>query len=318
MTFHNQPMVNTMMPFTIQANAKPSVMCFGEALWDLLPDGPAPGGAPMNVALRLRQLGAEVALLSRVGRDELGQRLLDYLHSQGLDTCHVQIDEQQSTGTVQVDLSNPAEARYHIVQPSAWDFIAADEASAGRLKSCSAIVFGSLATRSNQSRETLLGLLNSPALKVFDVNLRPPFVDRDTIELLLRRCDWAKLNEHELAVIAGWCGIVGGVEEQIRRLAAHYRLHGVCVTEGGDGATLFLKGEFFTHPGFKVQVVDTVGSGDSFLATWLYFMLAGANPADALRRGCAMGAAVAASQGANPSIGRIQLEMLLQKTAVAA
>ena len=108
-------------------SSPPVVQCFGEAIWDLLPDGPKPGGAPMNVALRLKRLGLSVQLITRVGRDADGEALIEYLQSQDLSTRYVQVDDKHATGTVTVDTSDPGDVRYEIRQPVAWDFIDVDQ-----------------------------------------------------------------------------------------------------------------------------------------------------------------------------------------------
>lgn len=284
------------------------ILCFGEALWDLPPGGMVPGGAPMNVALRLQRLGAPVKLLTRVGDDDLGRRLTTYMAEQGLDTDRVQVDAQHPTGRVLVDLSDPREARYDVEQPAAWDFIANDPAQVDP----DVLVFGSLAARSAGSRTTLLALLETARLRVFDVNLRPPFVERALIEKLLARADWIKLNEHELDRIADWSRIGGDRDRRMAGLAERYALGAVCVTLGGDGALLLHAGVHHRHLGYAVAVVDTIGCGDSFLACWLWEMLGGAEPGAALERACALGALVATRPGANPAIAESDIRALIE------
>jgi fructokinase len=290
-------------------NPPRTILCFGEALWDVRGDGRTPGGAPMNVALRLASLGGTVRLATRVGRDEAGDSLLAYLRQAGLDTRAVQRDPQHPTGRVLVDLTNPLEARYKIEQPAAWDFIATDEAPQVP-GSDLAVVYGSLAARSVTSRQTLLGLLDAAPLRVFDVNLRPPHVERSVIESLLQRANWAKLNQDELDVIAGWHGWAGNLDALLHQLAAHYRLDCVCVTLGAHGAAMLRDGRLHRQAGFRVPVLDTIGCGDSFLASWLLDLLQGSDPERALRRACALGALVAAEAGANPAVDAARVDAL--------
>jgi fructokinase len=290
-------------------NRPRTILCFGEALWDVRKDGRTPGGAPMNVALRLASLGGTVRLATRVGHDEAGDSLLAYLRQAGLDTRAVQRDPRHPTGRVLVDLTNPHEARYTIEQPAAWDFIATDEAlqapGAGQV-----VVYGSLAARSVTSRQTLLGLLDAAPLRVFDVNLRPPHVDRNVIEPLLQQANWVKLNQDELHVIAGWHGWAGNLDALLHRLVDHYRLDCVCVTLGAHGALMLRDGRLHRQAGFGVPVVDTIGCGDSFLASWLLDLMQGSEPGRALRRACALGALVAAEAGANPAVDAARVDAL--------
>jgi fructokinase len=287
-----------------------TILCFGEALWDEKPSGRTPGGAPMNVALRLARLGATVRFVSRVGCDEAGDALLDCIASAGLAIEDVQRDALHATGRVLVDLSHPTEARYTIVGPAAWDFIGEEGTACAATGECPVVVFGSLAARHARSRATLNRLLDSARIKVFDVNLRPPFIERDVIEPLLARADWAKLNEDELHVIADWHGWHGELEPLSRRVAAHYRIDVLCVTLGAHGAAMLRADRFHRQPGFSVPVVDTIGCGDSFLASWLLDMLGDVEPDRALRRACALGALVAGEAGANPAIDPARVDAL--------
>ncbi len=298
------------MPAT--GDALRQIMCFGEALWDMPPGGRVPGGAPMNVALRLNGLGADVTLLTRVGNDDLGRELLAYLADQGLETGQIQIDDRHPTGRVLVDLSDPHEARYDIERPAAWDFIEFEPRYAGREPAADVFVFGSLAARSDVSRHTLFEFLQQAKLRVFDVNLRPPFVDREHIHDLLERADWVKLNADELELICAWNGIAGSTEHRLSEFANKFGTDTVCVTLGRDGALLRCRGQLYNQKGFDVQIVDTIGCGDSFLATWLFGMLAEEEPQHALRRACAVGALVGASMGANPTISEQQIRALVE------
>lgn len=281
---------------------EPLVLCFGEALWDIFSGNRVPGGAPMNVALRLSSHGLHVNLLSRVGNDELGQELLAFLRDQGLSTRTVQVDEHWPTGTVVVDTSDPNAAHFDIRGPVAWDFIDAEQYLEESGSTPDALVFGSLAVRNASSRGALMRLMDVARVKIFDVNLRPPYIDRDTIESLMRASDWVKLNETELEQIASWHRPFESIESAAHELRDRYAIESLCVTLGGDGAILLHGDEVYRQPAFKVDVIDTVGCGDAFLGTWLSEMLLGAEPQHALRRAAAFGALVAASEGGNPEI----------------
>jgi fructokinase len=280
----------------------PLVLSFGEALWDIVQGRRVPGGAPMNVALRLSSYGLRVDLLSRVGKDALGDELLGFLRDQGLSTHAVQVDEKWPTGTVQVDTSDPNAARFDIREPVAWDFIDAQQYLDESGTTPGTLVFGSLAARNANSRASLLRLMELARLKVFDVNLRPPFIDRQMIESLMRQSDWVKLNESELELISGWHGPFESIETAARKLRDRYGFETLCVTLGGDGAMLLHQDDVYRQPAFAVDIVDTVGCGDAFLGTWLSETLLGADPPHALRRAAAVAALVAASAGGNPAI----------------
>ncbi|MFT7441856.1 MAG: fructokinase, partial [Maribacter sp.] len=66
------------------------IVCFGEVLWDVFPSHKKIGGAPLNVAVRLKSFKNEVAMISAVGNDELGKLILDYLEEYQMDRAHIQ------------------------------------------------------------------------------------------------------------------------------------------------------------------------------------------------------------------------------------
>lgn len=282
------------------------IACFGEALWDVFPDKRKPGGAPMNVAMRIASLGGDVSLISRVGKDREGADLVDFIATSGAHTNMIQLDSEHPTGRVVVDLSNPSEVRYTIEQPAAWDFI-----EPAPITSLDMAIFGSLAARNVVSRTSLLELLESASIRVFDMNLRPPFDNFAVVSQLLEQANWLKINEHELAWLCNQTRFKGDLSASVRMLAERWVLSTICVTLGSEGACLFHEGQIVTQPAFKVQIADTVGAGDSFLATWLYYMLEGMDPQLALARGCAMGALVASREGANPKVESGEIEAIL-------
>jgi fructokinase len=284
-----------------------AIACFGEMLWDVLPTGRQPGGAPLNVAVHLHNFGLDAQLISRVGHDDLGTELLAFVESKGIGSCYVQRGETHLTGVVKANVSNGLEVTYQIVQPVAWDYIHYDAALSELVQNAEAFVYGSLAARNVPSRETLYRLLQQARLKVFDVNLRPPHYTRDVVTYLLRQADLVKLNHHELAELMGWFGVSANEETALRWLAERFGLQAVCVTKGADGAALWVGQQLYRSPGIAVQVQDTIGSGDAFLAALLRGWLAKQAPADYLAFACAAGSLVATCQGATPAISEAQV-----------
>ena len=292
-----------------------AIACFGEMLWDVLPTGKQPGGAPLNVAVHLHNFGLEAQLISRVGHDDLGTELLAFVEAQGVSTRYVQRGETHLTGVVKANVSDSMEVTYQIVKPVAWDYIQYDDALRQLVEGAEAFVFGSLAARHAPSRETLYRLLQQAPFKVFDVNLRPPHYSRDVVTYLLRQADVVKLNHHELAEIMGWFGVSPDEETALRWLAERFGLQAVCVTKGADGAVLWVEQQLHDSPGIAVQVQDTIGSGDAFLAALLRGWLAGQQPADYLAFACAAGSLVASCQGATPAISEAQVQTLAASAA---
>jgi len=279
-------------------------------LWDVLPSGKQPGGAPLNVAVHLHNFGQPVELISRVGHDELGAELLGFAEAKGLSTGYIHRGETHSTGVVQANVRDSHEVTYQIVQPVAWDYIQYEAALGPLVEAAEAFVFGSLAARSGATRETLYRLLQRAPFKVFDVNLRAPHYSRGVVTYLLRQANLVKLNHHELAEIMGWFGASPDEETALHWLADRFGLQAVCVTKGADGAVLWAGGQLHRSPGIVVQVQDTIGSGDAFLAALLNGWLARQPPPEALAFACAAGSLVATHQGATPAISFVEVRAL--------
>jgi fructokinase len=277
------------------------ILCVGEVLWDALPEGLFLGGAPFNVACHLRAAGAPVTMVSRIGDDRLGDEMLRRAARYGVGTDLVQTDPELPTGFVHVSVDSAGNPRYEILAPAAWDAIAATDALLDRAAKARAIVFGSLAQRSPISRDTIQRLWATDALMVFDVNLRPPFTDREIVRQSLGRADVVKLSDEELARVAEWFALRGTFRETVAALAETFACPAVCVTRGSEGAALWHDGKWTEHPGFKVEVRDTVGAGDAFLAVLLSGLLAGESDTALLQHANLIGAYVATQFGAVPA-----------------
>ena len=278
----------------------PTITCFGETLWDVLPTSKQPGGAPLNVAASLRNFGLQSQLISRVGADELGTDLLTFIGEKGLPTQLIQVGQTHLTGVAKANISNTSEVTYKIAQPVAWDYIQLTPDLIDVVQHSDVFVYGSLAARSPQTLATLRALLDVAPRTVFDVNLRAPHYDRTTIETLLQAANIVKLNEHELAELAGWYGNRNNLYRAMLDLRERYDLTQLCVTLGGAGAVLLDQAGFYSQVGLRVDVVDTIGSGDAFLAAFLHKLLQGKQPNDILAFACATGAYVATRPGATP------------------
>ncbi len=289
------------------------VCCFGEMLWDLLPSGKLPGGAPMNVALHLRNLGMDVAMVSRVGVDALGHEIVDFVKQKNCVTDWIQSDNQYPTGIVEVNVSNRTAVTYNIVHPVAWDFIAVTPEALAVSKNAYAFVYGTLACRDSHSRETLLTLLdNSTALKIYDVNLRPPHYTKELIEVLLQKADIVKMNEEELEIVFNWMAASDlPIDQKAERVKTKFGLQAVIITMGGNGALFIDDSGLHRSKVFKVDVVDTIGSGDSFLAGMIKNLHLKNSPEHSLNYACALGAMVAAHHGANPPIKESEVLSLM-------
>jgi len=250
----------------------------GEVLWDLLLTGPQLGGAPANFAYHARALGAHVNVITRVGSDDYGREVIRRFQNMGLPDATVQVDETAPTGTAKVVLSGDGLAQFTIQENVAWDYIAANREALAVAGAADAICFGSLAQRRQTSRNAILQLVTAApakALRVFDINLRQQFYARPVIEKSLQLANVLKLNHEELPILAAMFSLSGPTKHQIERLAQTFDLRVVALTRGADGSLLFQqKGKRWSdctsHP---VQVIDTVGAGDSFTAALVLGLL---------------------------------------------
>lgn len=292
----------------------PRIVCYGEILWDNLPTGRMAGGAPMNVAYHLNRLGAESQMISRIGQDQPGKDLLSFSTQIGLPVNHLQTDPLHATGEVMAKVMANHEVVYDILLDAAWDHIEFDRSLQALVANADALVFGSLAARNSASRATLLQLLDKAKFKVLDINLRAPHYDKDTLALLLSKADLLKLNNDELSMLTSWFYQDGAAEsESVRFLQQEFNLAGVIVTKGADGASYYTAAEVYSGEAYPVQVADTVGAGDSFLAAFLYKKLTDTAIKATLDYALAMGAFVAGKQGGCPIYDATELEQFIAK-----
>jgi fructokinase len=292
-----------------------SIVCFGEVLFDVFPTHKKIGGAPLNVALRLASLGAKAQIISRVGNDEIGREMLDYIKKNGIPTNSIQIDETLSTGEVLVQLNDKGSASYTINYPVAWDKIECNPEAENTVKKADAFVFGSLVCRDLTSYQTLLELINYAKYKIFDVNLRAPFYTKEILISLMLQSDFIKFNDDELYEISAFLNSpYHSLEQNILFIAERTNTKHICVTKGSHGAVLFYNEKMYYNSGYKIDVVDTVGSGDSFLASLLSKLLTTNEPQKAIDFACAMGALVAKNTGANPKIAIKEIDDFMNPT----
>jgi len=261
----------------------------------------------MNVAIHAQNLGLESAVISAIGDDERGGTLLDIIQERGVNTEFITKGEHP-TGTVTVDTSNPSQVRYTIDEPSAWDFIGTPEISwePGDL-----LLHGSLATRNKDSYHTLKALRVQASTRVFDLNLRAPFIDSDRILELLEGTEIVKVNEEEYALLAQWLTLDAHPELGFEAMQERMGTQELIVTKGGQGAIWVNSLGTLQSKIFPVTVKDTVGAGDSFLAAVLFGISHLLEPQQTLDYAAALGAMVASKEGANQFISKTELKAFI-------
>ncbi|WP_372760641.1 carbohydrate kinase [Pseudoalteromonas sp.] len=290
------------------ADKNVTVSCFGEVLWDCFDSGKRLGGAPLNMCVRINSLGIKADMLSAVGNDELGTELLTEISNKGVSCDYITINNAKKTSTVAVTLDSSGSARYDIVADTAWDNIALSDALINKVKRSDVFVFGSLVGRSDTSLNTLKKLVDVANFKVFDVNLRAPHYTLTTLVDLMTKADFIKLNDEELYEIAKTMGCkYHSLEQNLAFIAQHTHTDYLCVTKGSHGALLSIKGVNYYNSGYLINVVDTVGAGDSFLGSLIYQLCSQSDAQFAIDFACAVGAMVAERAGATPSLTHQQI-----------
>ena len=276
-----------------------SVICFGEILWDILPSGAVPGGAPMNVTYHLHKLQKNPALITRIGDDERGKELTKIFSSLGVCTDFFQFDHDHETGKVYANMNAAHEVVYDIVKPVALDFISWNKSIQQAVSESEYFIFGSLAARNDVSKNTLFQLLESANKKVLDINLRHPHFNKKTIEGLISKADFLKVNLAELELISDAYFNYKDLKDRSKALMNKFHLDMV-VTLGAQGAIFFSQGKEYQHPGYQVKVNDTIGSGDAFLAGLISKWLDNSSPESALQFASGLGAFIAGKTGGCP------------------
>lgn len=289
-----------------------NIICYGEVLWDVFPEHKKIGGAPLNVALRLASFGHEVAMISAVGQDDLGQGILSFIEEQGIEISHIQKHEDYQTGDVQVVLNDKGSASYTIEYPRAWDKISLKQEVKLAVNHADAFVFGSLITRDAVSKQTLFNLLEAEVYKIFDLNLRPPFYDIEVLNYLMHKADFIKFNDDELFEVSAALGSkYHGLEQNLQFIAEKTNTKHICVTKGSHGAVLLYDEALYYNSGYQIEVADTVGAGDSFLGALISQLLNGIAPQMAINFASAVGALVASREGANPELSTFDIETFI-------
>jgi len=291
---------------------KKRVVGLGEVLWDYLPGRTCLGGAPANFAYITTLMGDQGIVASRVGEDSLGIEALRRMEELGLDIDHVQTDRQLPTGAVRVDVDSKGTARYEIAQPVAWDALQWTAEWQLLAERADAVCFGSLAQRSDESGATIRHFLSATSprtVKIFDVNLRQSYYSQKVLAESMRLADIVKLNDEELPKIMSLNRVPHKDDlASAQWLTRTYDLKLVCITRGGRGSLLVRDGDSSEHPGFRVHVADTVGSGDAFTAGLVHEYLHGASLGLMNEVANLVGAWVASEVGAMPAPKRGALE----------
>lgn len=291
---------------------KPYIVGLGEVLWDVLPEGKQLGGAPANFAYHVSQFGHDALAISAVGNDALGDETLEALNVRHLQHLMPRVD--YPTGTVQVTLDDDGIPTYVIREGVAWDNIPLTAELEDVAQNTRAVCFGSLAQRSPVSRATIQAFLNAmpkDSLKIFDINLRQNFYNKEIIREALTACNILKINDEELVLIGRLFEHPGlDIENKCWLLLGKYNLDMLVLTCGVNGSYVFTHGSVSFQETPTVEVADTVGAGDSFTGTFVSGLLAGKSIEETHRLAVDVSAYVCTCKGAMPQLPKELLDRL--------
>jgi fructokinase len=290
---------------------KKKVFSFGEVLWDILPTATILGGAPFNFAARINTLGDAGYMISRLGQDNLGEKAFQKIVELGLDTSFVQWDENHPTGTVDVSFDEKMNPDYVINPHVAYDFVELTNDLKESIKSADCICFGTLSQRAEKSKQTLYELLECApsALRFLDINLRKLCYSENTIKYSLEKANILKLNEAEVFEIADMLSVnANTIPDFCSYMTEKWKLEYCLVTLAEKGAfASSAKGEMVYVPGYKINLVDSLGSGDAFSAGFVHQFLAGSTLQQACSFGNVLGAIVATQAGGTHPVSQEQI-----------
>lgn len=284
------------------------VVGIGELLWDKLPEGKKIGGAPANFAFHVSQFGLTSYAVSAIGNDADGEELLKTINEKNIKSLISVVDFP--TGTVDVTISGNGIPSYEIHTNVAWDNIPITDSLINIAKHTSAICFGSLAQRSQTSRNTIIQFINSmpkgdKSLKIFDINLRQNFYSKEIIDQSLNLCNILKINDAELEIIAMMYSLNGNEQSKwSKELITLFDLRILILTCGENGSYIFTPEAESFLPTPTVEVADTVGAGDSFTAAFTASLLREASINEAHKKAVEVSAFVCTQHGAMPKLPR--------------
>ncbi len=246
------------------------IIVAGEALIDVVVDhdgdsSETPGGSPLNVAVGLARLDVPTTLVSQVGHDERGGLVVQHVTGSGSEIVALPTTSgRTSVATAHLDASGAAR----------YDFDLEWSLPRQELPPCLALHVGSLGTLLEPGRESVLDLVEQACARdtfvSYDANLRESFVDdRDRVRVqvveLGARCSLVKLSDEDAELLAP----DSDPEDVARTLLQGERTRIVILTRGPDGATAFTANGEIHASTRQIEVVDTVGAGDAFMAATL-------------------------------------------------
>lgn len=283
-----------------------NIISIGEVLWDVFEKAEHIGGATFNFSAHAARLGHNVLFVSAVGQDDRGERALKRMGELALSANFVRRTKEAATGFVTVFVNAQGQPDFTLHRPAAYDFPSLCDAD---LRALSALMpdwiyFGTLAQMTPRVRAATKQVVaaNPHARRFYDINLRENAYTTPLVRELMSETTFLKINDDEInAVTQMFSEPTCPIEEFCNRYANRFGWEGICVTRGAAGCSIFLGGEYIEVPGYKVEVVDTVGAGDAFAAAFIHGLGSGWKTCEIGDFANRLGALVASKAGAVPS-----------------
>ncbi len=278
------------------------VLAFGEILWDIIEGKSHLGGAPFNFAAHIVKCGGQAAILSSVGKDDLGKAAVQQAAKLGVDTSFISYAQNLPTGTVDVYLEN-GQPDYTIHEHVAFDEITLPEIEKITDLHFDVFYFGALAQRNAVSAASLRQILDQIPFKeiFFDINIRKQFYSKEIIDLALAHTTIFKINDQEVELVSElFFGEKLSMEQFAGKISSKYPVKILVITAGEKGCFIYAGGVLHIVPGIPVKVVDAVGAGDAFSAAFLTVYLSSGDVLRAATTANQVGAFVASNSGAIP------------------
>ena len=260
-----------------------NILTFGELLYDVYDNVSVIGGAPFNYSLQLSRLLSKddkLKFITALGNDDYSKDALTFIDNENIDKSLIQTLKDYETGKATVFLNEKKVPDYIIHENSAWDNIEYNSNIENALKdNYDLFYFNILSQRNEKSYNTLKNIFKNinAKYKVCDVTFRKNYYTKEKIKESLEFINILKINDDELAVIKElfYPSMPNDNEVLLKAINKDFNIDYIFLTLGASGASVLYNNEYIFNPSNKVNVIDTVGAGDSFCAALSYAILRG-------------------------------------------
>lgn len=232
------------------------------------------GGCCLNVAVTLKSLGNDPSIVNQYGDDEAGKQISEYVRSLGISTEHMSKNSDRHTGYCLNILSKDGERTFFTYRGCEADFPEEMAAQDQSLDFAATFITGYYLLKQETAEAVIeligrLRLTNCPV--IFDPGPLVDEISTETLRKILTEADWVVPNAAEVAMMQRKIGLEGGFNPWFFKQGGC----GIIVKKGGEGEEVFTAEDHFVHAGFKVNIQDTTGAGDSFAGGLIHGLVNG-------------------------------------------